>query len=59
MVLDASSRELGIPQMGWKLLLGFVLLLVLGAGALAYYGARLEPPQRSIEETLPDNRFPK
>jgi hypothetical protein len=49
----------GIPQMGWKLLLVFVLLLVLGAGALAFYGARLEPPQRTIEETLPDNRFPK
>jgi len=45
--------------MGWKLLVGFVLLLVLGAGALAIYGARLEPPQRSIEETLPDSRFPK
>jgi hypothetical protein len=59
LILDASSRELGIPQMGWKLLLGFVLLLVLGAGALAVYGSRLEPSQRTIEETLPDNRFPK
>ena len=59
MVRDVSSRELGIPQMGWKLLVAFVLLLVLGAGALAFYGARLEPPQRSIEETLPDSRFPK
>jgi hypothetical protein len=59
LILDGSSRELGIPQMGWKLLLGFVLLLVLGAGALAFYGSRLEPPQRTIEETLPDNRFPK
>jgi hypothetical protein len=46
-------------EMGWKLLVGFVVVLVLGAGALAYYGSRLEPPQRSIEETLPDSRFPK
>lgn len=45
--------------MGWKLLFGFVLLLALGAGALALYGSRLEPPQRSFEETLPDSRFPK
>ena len=45
--------------MGWKLLVGFVLLLILGAGALAIYGARLEPSQRTIEETLPDSRFPK
>jgi len=49
----------GIPQMGWKLFVGFMLLLVLGAGALAVYGSRLEPSQRSIEETLPDSRFPK
>lgn len=45
--------------MGWKLLVGFVVVLLLGAGALAIYGARLEPPQRSIEQTLPDSRFPK
>jgi hypothetical protein len=45
--------------MGWKLLVGFVLLLALGAGALAVYGSRVEPPQKSIEQTLPDNRFPR
>jgi hypothetical protein len=45
--------------MGWKLLAGFVVLLVLGVGALAVYGSRLEPSQRNIEETLPDGRFPK
>lgn len=58
LILDAPSR-VGIPQMGWKLLLVFVVLLVVGAGALAFYGSRLEPSQRTIEETLPDNRFPK
>ena len=45
--------------MGWKLLVGFVLLLALGTVALAVYGSRVEPPQKSIEQTLPDNRFPR
>jgi hypothetical protein len=45
--------------MGWKLLIGFVILLAMGAGALAIYGSRVEPPQKSIEQTLPDSRFPR
>ena len=45
--------------MGWKLVLGFVILLAMGAGALAIYGSRVEPPLKSIEQTLPDSRFPK
>jgi hypothetical protein len=45
--------------MGWKLLVAFVLLLILGAGALAFYGARVAPPSRSYEQVLPDSRFPK
>ena len=45
--------------MGWKLVLGFVILLAMGAGALAIYGSRVEPPQKSIEQTLPDSRFPR
>jgi len=45
--------------MGWKLLVAFVLVLALGAGALAYYGASVGPQQHSIEQVLPDNRFPK
>ena len=45
--------------MGWKLLVGFVILLAMGAGALAIYGSRVEPPQKSIEQTLPDSRFPR
>ena len=43
----------------WKFMLGFVALLVLSAGALAIYGARLEPPTKSVEQVLPDNRFPR
>ena len=45
--------------MGWKLLVGFIVVLVLGAGALAYYGGTVGPAQHSIEQVLPDNRFPK
>ena len=54
-----AESQWEFPQMGWKLVVGFVLLVLVGAGALAFDGARLEPPQRSIEETLPDSRFPK
>jgi len=45
--------------MGWKLLVGFIVVLVLGAGALAYYGGTVGPAQHGIEQVLPDNRFPK
>ena len=45
--------------MGWKLLIGFVLFLAVGAGALAFYGSRVQPPSKSVEQVLPDSRFPK
>jgi hypothetical protein len=45
--------------MGWKFLIVFVVVLALSAGALAIYGARVEPPKKSYEQVLPDNRFPK
>jgi hypothetical protein len=45
--------------MGWKLLVAFVVVLVLGASALAYYGASVGPTKHNIEEVLPDNKFPK
>jgi hypothetical protein len=45
--------------MGWKLLLGFVLILVVGAGALAFYGASVGPAEHPVEQTIPDSRFPK
>jgi len=53
------ESQVGMSAMGWKVLVGFVVVLVLGAGALAIYGSRLEPAQRNIEQTLPDSRFPK
>ena len=44
--------------MGWKLLIGFVLVLVVGAGALAFYGATVGPAKHPIEQVIPDSRFP-
>jgi len=45
--------------MAWKLLLAFVVVSIVGAGALAFYGASVGPEQHSIEQVLPDDRFPK
>ena len=43
----------------WKFSLGFILFLALGAIGLAFYGARLEPEQSTVERVLPDNQFPR
>lgn len=48
-----------LPRMGWKLLVAFVLVLAIGAGALAFYGATVGPAKHPIEQVIPDNRFPK
>jgi hypothetical protein len=45
--------------MGWKLLIAFVLVLAVGAGGLAFYGASVGPATHPIEQVLPDNKFPK
>jgi hypothetical protein len=45
--------------MGWKLLAGFFVALVLIAGGLAFYGATAGPPTHPVEQILPDSKFPK
>ena len=45
--------------MGWKLLVAFVVVLVVGAGALAFYGANVGPAKHNVEEVVPDNKFSK
>ena len=45
--------------MVWKFMLGFMVILVVGASALAIYGSRVEPQKRTVEQVLPDNRFPR
>jgi hypothetical protein len=45
--------------MVWKFSVGFVVFLVLGAIGLAVYGSHVTPQARTVEQVLPDNRFPK
>jgi hypothetical protein len=44
--------------MGWKLLVGFVVALVLIAGGLAWYGSSA-PQTHAVEQVIPDNKLPK
>ena len=45
--------------MGWKLLVAFMVFMVVGAGALAFYGASVGPTKHNVEQVLPDSKFPK
>lgn len=47
--------------MGWAARIGLavLVLLILGAGGLAYYGGTLKPPHRTYEQVLPNDQFPK
>jgi hypothetical protein len=45
--------------MGWKLLVGFVVVCAIGAGALAFYGGSVGPQKHPIEQVIPDNQIPK
>ena len=54
---DDSYGGSGLLQIG-RLFIGIVVLLALGAAALAYYATTLTPEQRKVEKVLPDDRFP-
>lgn len=43
----------------WKLLLGFLVVVVLVAGGLAWYGSAAGPQTHPIEEVIPDSKLPK
>ncbi len=45
--------------MGWKLLIAFVLVLVLVAGGLAWYGSYAGPKTHTVEQVIPDSKLPK
>jgi uncharacterized protein YdgA (DUF945 family) len=45
--------------MGWKLLIGFMVALVLVAGGLAWYGSTARPQTHTVEQVIPDNKLPK
>lgn len=46
--------------MGWvaRIVLGLLGLTVVGLLVAGYYGSTLEPPHRSYEETIANDRFP-
>ena len=52
------ERPGSLVQLG-RLFVAAVILLVLIAGGLAYYGATLTPRQHTVEKVLPDDRFPR
>jgi uncharacterized protein YdgA (DUF945 family) len=45
--------------MGWKLLIGFVAVLVVVAVGLAWYGSTAGPRTHSVEQIIPDNKLAK
>lgn len=45
--------------MGWKLLIGFVVVLILVAGGLAWYGSVAGPKTHTVEQVIPDSKLPK
>jgi len=49
-----------VNEMGWtaRMTLGFLVLLIVGAGALAIYASSLKPPHRTYEQVIPNDRFP-
>jgi hypothetical protein len=48
------------PNMGWSLriAIAIVVLLILGASALAIYAGTIAPPHRIYEQAIPNDRFP-
>jgi hypothetical protein len=45
--------------MGWKLLIGFVAVLVVVAVGLAWYGSTAGPRTHTVEQVIPDSKLPK
>jgi hypothetical protein len=46
--------------MGWSLriAIAIVVLLILGASALAIYAGTISPPHRTYEQVISNDRFP-
>lgn len=45
--------------MGVKIIITLLIVLLVILGGLTLYGSMVKPPQRSYEQVLPDDRFPK
>lgn len=48
----------GLFQLG-RLFVAAIIMLVLVAGGLAYYGSTLTPQRHKVEKVLPDALFPR
>jgi hypothetical protein len=48
------------PNMGWSLRIAvaIVVLLILGAAALAIYAGTISPPHHTYEQVISNDRFP-
>ncbi|HET7334280.1 MAG TPA: hypothetical protein VFI93_04115 [Rhizomicrobium sp.] len=46
--------------MGWagRIGLAILVLVILGAGALAFYAGTLKPPHQTYEQVVPNDRLP-
>ncbi len=46
--------------MGWglRIVLAIILLALVGGIGLVLYAATLSPPQQTVEQTIPNDRFP-
>jgi len=46
--------------MGWtaRIFIAVVVLLILGAGALAIYAGTISPPHRTYQQVLSNDHFP-
>jgi hypothetical protein len=49
-----------VTETSWtsRIVLTFLVLLIVGAGALAFYASSLKPPHRTYEQVIPNDRFP-
>jgi hypothetical protein len=43
---------------GLRIVLAIILLAFVGGVALLLYSSTLRPPQQTVEQTLPNERFP-
>jgi hypothetical protein len=48
-----------VADMGWtaRITLAILVLVIVGAGALAFYASSSKPPHRTYEQVIPNDRF--
>ncbi len=43
--------------MAWKLLIGVMVILILAAAGLTFYGSQVTPTQTPVEQVVPNERL--